>query len=563
MFSDNLFGEDFPLESPEDTSRLLKKARQPKKARVSKAPDPTLALHDKLLAIEAEVNRILGRYRENTLVITDRGGYDRYIDQCIANGICAVDTETNNSTEPITCKLMGLCLYTPNQKQVYIPCNHVDLNTGKRLESQLSEEEIASGLRRLVECKVRLVYHNATFDMRVLQCKCGVELPCDWDTRVAARILNENESTRDKSGLKYQYKLHIDPNCDKYDIESLFQGLDYAIIPIDLFALYAATDSYKTYRLYEWQLLQFRLGENSKMKALLDNVEIPEVPVVKDMELAGITIDQPYWERLKKKYDSMLEDVDRRVAEELRLLEPKIHAWRLSSDANRKSRKPNGKGGFTEVKSKNEQLEDPVNLSSPTQFAILLYDILGVPVVDKSKPRGTGEDIVNEIYKQTGLNLCKLLIERRGYIKILSAYIDNIPPLLDIWKDGKIRCGFDQNGTDTGRFTSGGSVRFLRDGKKVEIPCVNLQTIPSHNKEIRMLYKASEEYHDISMEGSCYTIGLCDDVQVVDGTWKKAGELTVGDTLATGDGSPCTVGRLERDGNSLRIYTMEDGCNNG
>lgn len=554
MFSDNLFGEDFPLESPEDTSRLLKKARQPKKARVSKAPDPTLALHDKLLVIEAEVNRILGRHREDTLVITDRGGYDRYIDQCIVNGICAVDTETNNSTEPITCKLMGLCLYTPNQKQAYIPCNHVDINTGKRLESQLSEEEIASGLRRLVECNVRLVYHNATFDMRVLQCQCGVELPCYWDTRVAARILNENESTRDKSGLKYQYMLHIDPNHGKYDIESLFQGLDYAIIPIDLFALYAATDPYMTYKLYEWQVSQFRLGENKRMGALLGNVEIPEVPVVKDMELAGITIDQPYWERLKKKYDSMLEDVDRRVAEELRLLEPKIHAWRLSSDANRKSRKPNGKGGFTEVKSKNEQLEDPVNLSSPTQFAILLYDILGVPVVDKSKPRGTGEDIVNEIYKQTGLNLCKLLIERRGYIKILSAYIDNIPPLLDIWKDGKIRCGFDQNGTDTGRFTSGGSVRFLRDGKKVEIPCVNLQTIPSHNKEIRMLYKASEERHDIECDNGCYHVSLHDDIRIDKDVWKPVRELHNGDRILNSEGTFDIIRNMEVNGRDVILY---------
>ena len=487
MSIENLFGDDFPL-NEEDTSKLLQKAKEPKKAKVKKTMDPRLALQEKLLVIEQDVNRILGQHKDNTIVIRDRQGYLDYIGSCIKNGICAVDTETNNSTEPITCKLMGLCLYTPNQKQAYIPVNHVDINTRERLPNQLSEEGIAEGLRMLVDAKTKLLYHNATFDMSVLQCQCGVELPVYWDTRVASRVLDENDSAKSRSNLKFQYMEHLDPSHGKYDIEGLFQGLEYSIIDPNLFDLYAATDSFMTYRLYDWQLSQYQLPENSRLQKLLLDVEFEEIPVVKDMELAGVSIDKEYWQRLKAKYDNQLVDIDKRVAAELAKLKPTIDAWRLTSEANKKAKKADG----NLKKSLSEQLEEPVNLGSPSQFAILLYDILKMPVVDRKSPRGTGEEIIEELHKRTGMPLLKLLLERRACTKILSAYIDNIPPLLDVWGDGKIRVGFDQMGTDTGRFTSGGTLRLMRDGRHIEIPKVNLQTIPSHNKEIRMLYKASE-----------------------------------------------------------------------
>ena len=501
MFSENLFGEDFPI-NEEDTGKLLKKAKEPKKVKTKKIIDPALALQDKLLVIEQDVNRILGRHKDDTLIICSKEDYLDYIGSCIRNGVCAVDTETNNSTEPITCKLMGLCLYTPNQKQAYIPCNHVNMQTREKLGNQLNENDLREGLQMLVDNKVRLIFHNATFDIRVLRSTCNILLHCYWDTRVACRILDENDSVKSKSNLKYQYMRHVDPSHGKYDIKGLFQGLEYSLIDPQLFALYAATDPMMTYKLYEWQLSQFQQEENKGLYKLLLDVEFPEIDVVVDMESDGVTIDQDYWKRLKAKYDAQLIDIDKRVEQELMKLKPQIDAWRLTPEANFKATKENKKGEQVSTKSKNEQLEDPVNLGSPFQFAILLYDILKAPVVDKKKPRGTGEDIIDAIYDKTHLELCKLLIERRGCTKILSAYIDNIPPLLDIWGDGKIRVGFDQVGTDTGRFTSGGTVRLLKEGKHVEIPCVNLQTIPSHNKEIRMLYKASEGYKIVGADFS-------------------------------------------------------------
>jgi hypothetical protein len=61
-----------------------------------------------------------------------------YITGAIEYGALAVDTETNNSLDPVTCRLMGLCLYYPGSKQAYIPVNHINLETAERLPNQVT-----------------------------------------------------------------------------------------------------------------------------------------------------------------------------------------------------------------------------------------------------------------------------------------------------------------------------------------------------------------------------------------------------------------------------------------
>ena len=163
---------------------------------------------------------------------------------------------------------------------------------------------------------------------------------------------------------------------------------------------------------------------------------------------------------------------DKKIGEELSQYTEKISKWRLTDDANFKPTKKSGDGVS---KSKNEQLEDPVNLSSPTQLAIFIYDILKFPIVDKKKPRGTGEEILEKIEEPWA----KLLLERRGLLKLINTYIDTIPTLINP-KTGRLHTHFNQIGADTGRFSSSKPI--------------NLQNIPSHNKEIRMLFKAKDNY---------------------------------------------------------------------
>ena len=465
MVSENLFGEDFPIDSVEETNKLLKKAKSPKKAKTKKVIDPTLALQDKLLVIKEEVFRILGRHKDDTLVIKSYDEFVKYIDCVIQNGIVALDTETNNSLDPITCKLMGLCLYTRNQKQAYIPVNHVDLFTKERFSWQVTEEQIKEQMQRLLDNDVKIVYHNTSFDIRVVQCTCGIELTYHWDTLVASQILNENES----ASLKEQYMLHIDPTHGKYDIEKLFKGLPYEIIDPDLFALYAATDAMMTLKLYDYQLKEFMKKDNDKIFTLFGNVELPVIQVVKDMELEGIEVDLEYCKRIQIKYHKILDGYDAKIQVELDKLMPKINEWKISEE------------GMTKVgkKTKAEQLTDPINLDSSTQLAIIVYDVLKVPMTYGIKgPRSVDKDTIPLILEDYKIPLLELFNEKKVYQTLVNNFLDKIPEMVNP-KTGRIHCSFNQVGTVTGRFSCSEP---------------NLQQIPSKNHEIRLMFKARDGY---------------------------------------------------------------------
>ena len=425
----------------------------------------TTSLEDKLPLIYSEVDRLLGVYKESTQVIRTEEELLHYINAAIRNGAIAIDTETNKSLDPLTCKLMGACIYTPGERNAYIPINHIDKNTGELLKDQLKEADIKRLFSQLDNTFI--ITHNGTFDYEVLKCTTGWDMHINWDTMVGARILDETE----KAGLKYQYISKIDPSIEKYSIEGLFKDVEYEVIDPEVFALYAATDPFMTYKLYEYQKAEFSKPENAKMFNLFTKVEIPILKVAAEMELKGITIDIDYAERLSKHYNDKLLQVDAEIQKELEALEPRIQAWRNTADANLHPLK-NGK----EQKSKNEQLKSPVVITSPTQLAILLYDVLKLPVIDKEKPRSTDEATLQKLTSKN-FALGSLILKKRGLVKLINTYIDKFPKIVD--KNNRLHGHFNTLGTDTGRFSSTEP---------------NLQNIPSHEQLIRLMFAARPGY---------------------------------------------------------------------
>ena len=467
----SLWGEEFVVQKA-PPKKIINKANNPKDASkvVTKAlKSSAIPIELRLDAIRANVLRILGHYADNTQTIRTREELTAYIDAAIQNGEIAIDTETNNSLDPITCKLMGPCIYTPGQKNAYIPINHIDVNTRVRLENQLTEQDVREEFERLVG--VNIIMHNGKFDYQVIKCTCGLQLKVYWDTMLAVRILDENEK---RANLKEQYIDKIDSTDEKYSIEHLFEGVEYAIVDPELFALYAATDAFKTYYLYKWQKAQFSKPGNERILDLFLNIEMPVLEVAAEMELTGVCIDKEYASRLSSKYHKFIDDVDIRIAKQLDTYKDVIEEWRKTPEAQYKASKVNKKGETVLAKSKSEQLKNPPELTSPTQFAILLYDVLQVPVVDKKKPRGTGEEILSHIDNP----LCSLVLEKRGLEKLVGTYIDKIPACVNDF-DNKLHAHFNQLGTDTGRFSSSDP---------------NLQNIPSKNKEIRLMFTPSPGY---------------------------------------------------------------------
>lgn len=466
MAVQSLWGEEFKINSSSNNKEILNKisSAKPVKVTVEKAlKSKSISLDEKLDLITENVNKILGTYKEHTILLKSASEVSDYLNKARENGIIAIDTETNNSLDPLTCQLMGVCIYTPGLKNAYIPINHVNKYTKERLDWQLTEKEICE-LLHIVD-NTFTVSHNGKFDYEVLKCTIDWEMRIDWDTMIGARLLNENE----RAGLKQQYIEKIDSSIEKYSIEGLFQDIEYAVVDPNIFALYAATDSFMTYKLYEYQKKLFEEDDNKRLFSLFEEVELPIVKISANMELIGICIDKEYSQRLSKKYNEYILELDNKLKKELEIYKDTISNWRNSKDAN-EHKVVNGK----KQKSKNEQLKDPIELTSPTQLAILLYDILKVPVVDKKTPRGTGAEILEQI----NLPICKLLIEQKTILKLLTAFIDNLPEKVNK-KDGRLHSHFNQLGTDTGRFSSTEP---------------NLQQIPSKNKEIRMMFCAKPGY---------------------------------------------------------------------
>ena len=135
------FLDDFelPIVSHETVKKQLLKAG---KTRATKKSDSfgNLPIEQRLAIISKEVFKVLGRYKGFVRTIRSTHEFDRYIDKAIKKGVISFDTETNNSLDPLTCKIMGLCCYIPNTKPVYIPINHCKPKTEELIEGQISEE---------------------------------------------------------------------------------------------------------------------------------------------------------------------------------------------------------------------------------------------------------------------------------------------------------------------------------------------------------------------------------------------------------------------------------------
>ena len=579
---EGLFGEDFNInlsQTKADVKKLVKKATSTKKpAKTDEEKllsSKKLTIEERLAIITEKVIKTLGSQRTNTRVIRSLDDFSAYVDKAIEVGRIDIDTETNNTTDAMSSEMVGLCLYVPGEKQVYIPIKHVNYETGELLPNQLTYEDCKAQLQRVLGNKVKVIMHNGKFDYEVISHTCKIAVKPDWDTIIAARLIDENLYSDKKTSLKWLYVNLIDPKQAKYDIEGLFENVPYAFVDPEIFALYAATDSMMTDKLYLWEQPFFEGVDNQKLKWLFENIEMPIVEVTAKMEMRGVCIDKDFGEKLKTKYNNELAIIDKKIAAELEHLKDKIDEWRLTPEANEKTKTyvpkkskmsqekieetynlidADGKR-YKETKPKSEQLGDPINLASPVQLAILFYDILKAPEVNKKNPRATGEDELEAIHeKMPDLEICSLLVERRGIVKLITTYIDVIPELAQHWADGRIRFRLNSMGTDTGRYSSGGKWKYLdKDNKAVEISGINIQNIPSHNPEIRMLFKAKVSAKLIEAEDNePFVVPEITEVETTNG-YKYCRDLTEGDLILV-DGVPKALQALSYDKSTKNYY---------
>lgn len=485
------------------SNRDLIKALQAKAKKEKKASEPTVQKGNSLITriknICDLVQKKLGHYADQLELIQDKQRLHDYIDACIENRIIAIDTETTG-LDPITDQIVGACIYTYGQKPAYIPINHVSYITNMRLPNQLTNQEVAEEFQRLVDAKTKIIMFNAKFDVRVIRHQLGVYMIPSWCGFIAGKCLKNNEL---EGNLKYLWVKYCaeDKNEPTLTFDKMFKGLNFALIPLSTAYLYAAKDALMTLDMYDFQKPYLTEDDPKciecgfqRLAKLYNEIELPIIPIVADIEDTGVAIDVEYAKSLSEKYNKMVKEAEDKFHDELKNYQDQITSY-VSTHPDTK-------------------LENPINIASPTQLAELFYDVLKVPQVSRKSPRGTGEEILEKM----GHPLGKLILDYRGIAKLLNTYIEKMPATLNK-KTGRIHCSFNQYGTDTGRFSSSDP---------------NLQNIPSHNKDIRPMFIGTRE-KDIESEQGIFHLLRCDIVNTLNGQ-KLSQDLQISDTLVCDDG---------------------------
>lgn len=451
-----------PRSTKDKDNRILNKLNSVKIISGSKGTGRGLS--ERIASAEIEVNRYFSKFKDDFIIIRDEETLKTYFDNVLKDGIIAIDTETNG-LDTFNGILAGICIYSPSQKAAYIPVHHVSYITGQEISNQLKEDIIKKYFGLLKDNNVRVVMHNASFDLKVFANMLGLRLPCYWDTMIAANLLNENES----HGLKVLHDKYCGDNTGVYSITNLFEGIVFTHVPIKLGYLYAARDAKMTYELYKYQSKW--LSPNppegyEDLKSCYDvmmNIEMPLVPIILDVELRGIKLDTDMADKLKEEYSNKLDVCKEKFKEIIEPFKDIILDYIHSHSS---------------VSSKCK-LEWPINFDSPLQVSELLFKVMKV---DSKNGTSTGVKELQTILESTKNEAVKKIISNildyRKIQKLLTTYIEKLPNEINP-KTGKIHCNFNQYGTVTGRMSSSSP---------------NLQNIPSKNKEIRKMFTADEGY---------------------------------------------------------------------
>ena len=339
-------------------------------------------------------------------IIRDEKELLEYIELGNKCGYISIDTETTGLE--FTDTVVGLCLYVDGEKACYCPYRHIDYFTGELVENQLSKESIIQALSKIT---ANIIMHHADFDIRKILRTFGVRLKCWWDTQIGGYILNENESHK----LKDLHGKYVSKQ-DEATFGDLFNKIGFQYVPIEVGYMYAAHDAIDTRELQQFQGKFLRVDHPREdfrnLYYVFRNIEMSVLDATINMEETGVYLDMPYTESIIPKYEEKLEKALEECYTELL--------------------------PYKEQCLTHEQLDNPVNLSSPKQVAIVLYDIMKIKPIDGRK---VGEEILEKI----NIPFTKALLAYRGASKLLNTYIKKLPEVRQ--KDGKIHCSFNATGT--------------------------------------------------------------------------------------------------------------------
>ncbi|MES2914389.1 MAG: DNA polymerase I [Pseudomonadota bacterium] len=374
--------------------------------------------------------------------VRDTEALDRWIARIREIGHVAIDTETT-SLDEMRAELVGISLSVDAGRAAYIPLGHTtgggDLFGATALaEGQLGLAETLAALKPMLEDPAILkIGQNMKYDWKIFA-RHGIRIAPIDDTMLMSYAMHAGDHNHGMDELSDRYLGHA-PIPIKSLLGSGKSQITFDKVAIDDAVKYAAEDADVTLRL--WQAFKPEL-HRARVTTVYETLERPLVPVLADMEMAGIRVDR-----------DTLRGMSNVFAQKLVQLEEEIQ-----SVAGEK-----------------------FNVGSPKQLGEILFDRLGVPGGEKGKTGayGTGADILEDITTledshPQGARLAARVLDWRQIAKLKSTYTDALQEAINP-DTGRVHTSYSIAGANTGRLASTDP---------------NLQNIPVRTEEGRRIREA-------------------------------------------------------------------------
>ena len=355
----------------------------------------------------------------------------------------ALDTETT-SQDPMKAKLVGLSFSMEPDAAFYIPCAH----NYPGVPTQLDQSDVLNRLKPVLENPdVNKIGQNIKYDWMVLL-RHGIHLKgVFFDTMIASYLINPSKRAHSLDQIALDFLGH--KTITYKDLTGNGKAaLGFAQVPIEKATPYACEDADITLKAKEV------LGKELEALGLTDlfeQVEMPLVPVLLEMEMQGVCVNTDRLQDLSKSFEHQLD-----------LLESNIYA----------------------------AAGEAFNIKSSQQLGTILFDKLNLPVQKKTKKKtgySTDVDVLTVLAEKH--ELPALILRHRTLAKLKSTYADALLELIHP-ETGRIHTSYNQTVTATGRLSSSDP---------------NLQNIPirtEEGREIRSAFVTRKDWYLVSADYS-------------------------------------------------------------
>lgn len=324
--------------------------------------------------------------------------------------VIAFDVETT-STDVMRAELVGVSLAIKPEQGYYLPTGHVPALSGGE---QLDQSVVLDALRSsFTDPKIPKVGHNLKYDFTMLA-RLGLRAsPLSFDTMLAEWLINPSSRSLGLKNLSW-----VRLGVEMTEIEKLIgTGTKQKLmseVPIAEVAPYAVADAAVCLQLQKE--LEKELRERGQ-SSLFQDVEMPLIEILADMEMTGIALDTKF-----------LEGLSNELAERLGQIETDIY----------------------------DRVGHSFNVNSPQQLSKVLFEELGIIPPDGTRKTAAGNystaaSVLEALSDEQ--EIVGRILEQRELSKLKSTYADALPAQLNP-DTGRVHTSYSQTGSVTGRLAS-------------------------------------------------------------------------------------------------------------